>query len=112
MDAIQMVRDAIGNPKDKCYMASEAVLVLTGGKDSPWRPHVIRKEHMWPDGRISHWYLVHRDTGEILDLTAHQFPIDFEIPYDQGRPNGMMFHPAGGSKRTKQFIRKMETKDD
>ena len=66
-----------------CYAASEAVFHATGGQErSPWRPHVIRHE----EG--THWFLKHRDTGEVLDPTSEQF--ETPVPYTSGRATGFL----------------------
>jgi len=103
MKIIEAVRKKIGNNvKNQCYLASEAVLWLTGGRESLWQPYCISKKDM-PKSELSHWFLKHKETNEILDLTKNQFL--FEPPYEKGKPNGMMYHPEGGSKKTKEFIK-------
>lgn len=62
-----------------CYVASEALYHLLG---DDWKP-----EHVNHEG-ASHWYLRHRETGEILDVTAGQF--DTPVPYDLGRGRGFL----------------------
>ena len=54
-----------------CYVASEALFYIMGGK---YRPYFIRHEGE------PHWFLKHVDTGEIVDATADQFKTP--IPYD------------------------------
>lgn len=50
-----------------CYVASEALYHLAGGKRSGLRPRRIRiAEDQW------HWWLVDQD-GNVVDLTAGQF---------------------------------------
>ena len=74
-----------GNPNPvagHCYAASEAIWHMLGGMESRWRPANIHHEG------ASHWYLVHLDTGEILDPTADQFQTP--VPYSKGRRCGFL----------------------
>ena len=75
-----------------CYVASEALYHLTGGPVGPWKPMHIRH------AGVGHWYLQHRETGEVLDVTAAQFedPID----YAQGRGRGFMTSKPSARTRT------------
>lgn len=50
--------------KGHCYIVSEVALVLLGPQ---WKPM-----HMWHEG-VSHWFLQHRVTGDVLDITRDQF---------------------------------------
>lgn len=92
-----------------CYIISEAYFHLNGGYTAftVERCEVPVKEPN--DGgtvRFTHWYLRHRDTGEVLDLTAEQFTEyehdDVEIPYEDGVSTGFMTKEP--SKRAKQII--------
>lgn len=52
----------------------------------------------------SHWWLEHKKTGEIIDLTADQFEVS--IPYEKGRGRGFLTgEPCG---RAQEFIESME----
>lgn len=62
-----------------CYVASEVLMHLLGDK---WKPCQVRHEG------ASHWYLKHRKTGEILDVTASQF--ETPVPYEKGRGKGFL----------------------
>jgi len=64
-----------------CYVASEAAWHLLGGSDSGWVP----ASATWKG--VTHWWL-ERDDGEILDVTAAQFPQGF--PYDKGQRRGFL----------------------
>lgn len=68
--------------RGNCYVTSEAVYHLTGGKAGPWKPETLKHEG------DTHWYLRHRTTGEVLDLTVAQFksPPD----YTQGVGRGFL----------------------
>lgn len=77
---------------DKCYIASEAAQYILGAED--WKPCTIRHE-----GSV-HWYLVHRKTGAILDLTVAQFKT---VPsYSKGRGRGFLTKQP--SYRTRQLL--------
>jgi hypothetical protein len=85
-------RCVVGNdPTGKCYVASEVLYYLCGGKESGFKP----VQGSWKG--YSHWWLEHKETGEIVDLTAGQF--DFKWPYENGRGRGF------------QSVKKRETQD-
>jgi hypothetical protein len=55
------------NPlKGQCYILSELLYHVLGGKDAGWKPMYMQVD------KIGHWFLRH-DTGLILDITASQF---------------------------------------
>jgi hypothetical protein len=63
-----------------CYTASEAIYHLS---EDPLEPYCLRFAS-WKDA--THWYLKHAETGQIIDVTASQFPaVDFYSLYDMGR---------------------------
>jgi hypothetical protein len=64
-----------------CYVASEALYHLVGGRDNGWKPMVIRHEGS------THWWLQGPD-GQIFDLTSEQFRSP--VPYEQGRGTGFL----------------------
>ncbi len=76
-----------------CYVATEAVYYLMGGKDMGWAPQFVRV------AGYAHWYLKH-ESGFIFDPTASQFKIP--IPYHQGRGKGFLTNKP--SKRCRQLI--------
>lgn len=81
-----------------CYAASEIIYRLNGGKDV-WKKVSISKAK-WEHG--SHYYLIHKQTGEILDITSDQFTsIGIEIPYELGVGGGFM--GKGLSKASKKL---------
>lgn len=80
-----------------CYVVSEAVYYLLGGKKSGWTPHHIN--HV---GR-SHWFLKHA-SGAILDFTASQFHTP--INYADGRGKGFMTKEP--SKRAKELLTRIK----
>ena len=67
--------------RGNCYVASEALYHLLGGKDSGWKPM-----HMKVDGE-SHWFLKH-ENGTILDATNAQFA--FPPQYENARGKGFL----------------------
>ncbi len=72
-----------------CYVASEAIYYLLGGRESGYMPASVTHEG------VKHFYLKHRETGSTLDLTSGQFrtPPD----YKQGR--GSAYRQSEPSKR-------------
>jgi hypothetical protein len=70
------------NPlRGQCAVAAEAVYFLLGGQKAGWAPATLRvsKDEV-------HWFLRHRETGEIVDPTAGQFACELE--YGRGRGRG------------------------
>lgn len=76
-----------------CYVASEAMYHLMGGKDSGLTPQFINHEGS------PHWFLK-SDSGIVYDLTAGQF--ETPVPYDQAR--GCGFLTSKPSKRAQIVI--------
>ena len=91
----------IPNPlKGKCYILSEALYHMLGGKDAGWTPMRIQHE-----GK-SHWFLKHI-SGTVLDATASQFKS--YIHYWNGV--GCGFLTKKPSKKTRELLKK-GLKDD
>ena len=91
-----------------CYVASEVLYLLLGGRVSNYVPCVLN-HRVAPEilGKgETHWFLKNTVTGKIVDITKDQFG-DRVIPYERGRVNMMMNHPVGGSKRVKEVIKRM-----
>lgn len=85
-----------GNPNllaGHCYVASEALYYLLGGKSSGLTPQVIRHEDS------PHWFLK-SDNGMVYDPTAGQFKTP--VPYEQGRGCGFLTNKP--SKRAQILI--------
>lgn len=81
-----------------CYVASEAMYYLLNGRESGYIP--ARLVH---EGTL-HYYLRHRKTGAVIDLTASQF--DTAVPYDQGR--GCCYRQSKPSKRAAVVIERAQ----
>jgi len=64
-----------------CYIASEAAYHLLGGA-TYWKPQFIKHEGS------AHWFLLHKYTGEIVDITAAQFKSP--IPYHNAKGKGFL----------------------
>ena len=77
-----------------CYVSSEALYYLLGGPQGEWMPQFIRHESE------PHWFLRHRRTGAVLDLTASQFQTS--VPYAKGRRQA--FLTSGPSRRAQVVI--------
>lgn len=72
-----------------CYVASEAYYHLSGEEVTPCCVEVrfyYKKYKVW--GPVNHWYLKNKKTGEIIDITASQFPAS--PAYDHGRGSGFL----------------------
>ena len=68
--------------RGNCYVTSEAAYHLLGGKTSGWKPMQMQHEGE------SHWFLKHKETGLVLDLTAKQFKT---LPdYSKARGRGFL----------------------
>ena len=69
-----------------CYHASEALWHALGGPQSPYTPTRGRDET-----GITHWWLRHKETGEILDPTADQYLVVGCLPpYSAGKGGGFL----------------------
>lgn len=79
-----------------CYVASEALFHLMGGKAAGLTPHTVRV-----DG-VVHWFL-RTASGRIVDPTASQF--EQEVPYHLSRGRG--FLTRGPSKRARTLMGRM-----
>lgn len=64
-----------------CYVASEALYHLLGGKEAGWKPVGLQHEGG------PHWWLANAD-GRVIDATADQF--DSAVPYAEGRGQGFL----------------------
>ena len=91
-----------------CYLSTECLYWYLGGPNSNYIPYVL-SNNTW-DEKLNkgetHWFLKNKITNEIIDITKEQFG-NINIPYDNGKPNWMMNHPKGGSKRCKFILNKL-----
>ncbi len=78
-------------------MASEAAYHLLGGVNSQFKPCHVKHENE------THWFLRHKTTNEIIDMTAGQFRTT--VPYDLGR--GCGFLTKQPSKRAQILIERL-----
>ena len=101
---VERLKKLIGNPKGKCYYASEAAYHLLGGKEAGYTPMVAAYEDCDPHTggmvRATHWWLRRRD-GTVLDITARQF--GFAFPY-ASLGKGCGFLTKEPSKRAQELI--------
>lgn len=65
--------------RGNCYVASEALYHILGGKRSIWRPQVMRTSRT-----ETHWFL-RSSLGTVLDPSRRQFR-DKLPDYDKARP--------------------------
>mgnify|MGYP006928086030 CR=1 FL=1 len=91
------------NPRTRldglCYTVSESMYHLTGGK-KVWTPKQMKHEG------VSHWFLVHKETGTVFDLTEEQF--ESSVPHSEARGRG--FCTGQPSNRSSKLIKKVESK--
>lgn len=80
-----------------CYIASEALFHLLGGRRAGWQAQHIRHEG------APHWYLRNAATGEVLDPTADQFRSP--VAYQRGR--GIGFLTRAPSRRTRALLSRL-----
>lgn len=84
-----------------CYHASEALYYLMGGKLSGYQPCFIKFEN-----NDTHWFLKHKKSGRIVDVTSSQFKKNFEIPYEKGTNRGFMQQSNNSKEIMRLFIEK------
>jgi hypothetical protein len=82
--------------RGNCYVTSEALYHLLGGKDAGWTPQTIRHE-----GDV-HWFLRHT-SGIVIDATASQF----KSPPDYSAARGRGFLTKQPSKRALLLMQRM-----
>lgn len=86
-----------------CYVASEVLYHLCGGKE------VFSSYSGRDHDNATHWWLKHKKTGKIYDVTADQYYfINKNPPYDVGKPVGFLTRIP--SKRAKIIIYYLENK--
>ncbi len=83
-----------------CYVASEALYYLLGGKAAGWTPMFVSHEGE------PHWFLRNAD-GHILDATASQFKTP--VPYEKARGKG--FLTLKPSKRAQEVMNRVRDAD-
>ena len=84
--------------RGNCYVSSEALYHLLGGKAAGWVPQVMQT-------RLgTHWFLRHRPTGLVVDITATQFGC---APPRYATARGTGFLTKGPSKRAKEMMDKL-----
>lgn len=103
-ELIAKIKDSIGEPAGKCYIASEALYYLAGGKTAGLTP--VRGALPGDLAPLVHWWL--RDSeGNVIDLTADQF--DFDWPYEDGRGCGFQSNMKKETKELLEVINGKET---
>lgn len=85
--------------RGNCYVASEALFHILGGKAAGWTPMVIPKG----TGADTHWFLKH-STGMILDPSRRQF--GNSVPC-YGLARGCGFLTKRPSKKARELMRRM-----
>ncbi len=87
--------------RGNCYVTSEALYHLLGGKAAGWKPMYMRTE------TDTHWFLKH-ESGMILDATASQFA----KPIDYSKARGKGFLTKYPSARAMELMYRMIWQDD
>jgi len=82
--------------RGNCYVTSEALYHLLGGKEAGWTPMNLRHEG------DSHWFLRH-SSGLMLDPTSPQFA----TPPDYSKARGRGFLTRRPSKRAQQLMARL-----
>lgn len=81
-----------------CYIAVEAVYHLWA-KEAGYVPYVLKHD------RGTHWWLVHQQSGKVIDPTEPQLGGE-GFPYDEGRR--ATFLTRKPSRRAQELIRRMQ----
>lgn len=92
-------RDPENKLNGLCYVVSEAMYHLTGGKNV-WKPSQMEHEG------VSHWFLIHKETGTVFDLTESQF----ETPVSHDKARGRGFCTGEPSRRASLLIERVENR--
>ena len=84
-----------------CFVATEVLWELLKEKNThEFFPHYVFHEN------CGHWFLKHRQNGDIIDVTAGQF--ETPVPYHKrGRRSSMMRLDEVPTKRTIEFLRRI-----
>jgi hypothetical protein len=83
--------------RGNCYVTSEALYHLLGGKSAGWQPMFMRHEG------DSHWFLNNEQTGQRLDATVSQFK---ETP-DYAQAKRAAFLTVTPSKRAQALMQQL-----
>lgn len=92
-----------GNRRGNCYVCTESLYFLLGGRRSGWKPMVMRL------GRDTHWFLLKKSrTGDIiLDPTVSQF----KTKPDYSKARGCGFLTRRPSRRARDLMKRMVWQD-
>lgn len=86
-----------------CFTATNAFFHAMGGHDGPYVPLYVKHEG------ASHWFLLDKRDGFIVDLTASQFRT--RPPYEQGKRAGMRANKGGDAVPTRAAERVLKRAD-
>lgn len=84
--------------RGNCYVTSEALYHLLGGKRAGWRPMRVKIPG------DTHWFLINVRTGQRIDATVRQFR--GKLP-DYNKAVGAGFLTRKPSKRARELMRRM-----
>lgn len=82
-----------------CYLASEVFYNLNGKAKNWWFKELV-SDKLPHNGY--HYFLQHKETGRIVDLTKEQFG-DMVIPYENGKSKGIRFASKNCNKLIKHL---------
>ncbi len=85
--------------RGNCYVASEALYHLLGGKAAGWTPMQMRHEG------DTHWFLRHK-TGLVVDVARKQFEVPPSI-IDYASARGRGFLTKRPSRRARDLMAKL-----
>ena len=89
-------------PRGNCYIASEALYHLLGGKAAGWKPMRVKMKH------DIHWFLKH-ESGLIIDPTVSQFKS--ELP-NYNKAVGIGFLTKRPSKKAQELMQRIVWQDE
>lgn len=84
-----------------CYLASELYYQLNGKSKEWWFKEISSPEHLPYNGK--HYFLEHKETGEIIDITKSQFE-GIDIPYHLAKNKGVRFM-SKNCKKLKELLK-------
>lgn len=90
-----------------CYVASEALYHILGGKAAGWKPMRVRLTNRFNRRTCTHWFLLHT-SGMLIDPAVRQFEArDWWNPPDYAKARGSGFLTKRASKRAVDLMVKL-----
>lgn len=88
-----------------CFVASEAIYYLLGGRAAGWKPLSMRHEG------APHWLLRHEPSGRVVDATEWQFRTPPDVACAVGK-GFMSSRPDTPSARAQELMRRVQADPD